>query len=602
MAITNIIKDINGVLDTFATGKGSSKKYPTNVAGNSIETITNVSLYDDKNWKTSRDYAFQVYFSEDNNNLLPADNWDEYRIQINPQDLQQDEIFAIEVTPTFRGVLVEHQGTILKDIVISGTTGVSPMRREGGAFSSSGRPVFQSGISGYEEFHELRSYFRVYAEQKRSSPEAKKFRMVFKNYKDNEFLFVEPQKFSMKRNASRPFLYDYTIVLKGIGVANGVTATSPSLFESIDEMLQNVQDYFDAASKIINASIGIILRFQRDITSTLLNPLSAVSQAIQAVRGGGALLSQFSVTRKTLEDLRRVVSDIRGNFSDGVGVNMTSFNAFAGRSATLTAPSGRVPTYQERQILNALNLITRGLLLVERQNNLFEQNVFELNSSVLATYNNSIALDTPQTVRQSAILGGDNIQTIAAREMGNTDKYREIIILNNLKPPYISEAGGNGVLRPGQPILIPQQQPSIDTGILKNKEYNITRNISEVEKGFGVDVRVTDDGDLAISNTKDLDLIAGVKNMSQALTLKILIEKGGLKRHPQIGTNLQIGTKGVNLSESRNQLVSSITSDPRVESIPFIEVRRDSGTIQINSVIKLKSLEQPVPLPITLNT
>lgn len=604
MGIGNIIKDINGILDTAKNlfGGNSDKKYPAKVGDTSVANITNTPAYNDKNWKNSRDYAFQVYMTAENGKNEVAPGWKEHRLQINPQDLQQDEIFAIEVTPTFRGVIVEHQGSVLKDITISGTTGVSPMRREGGALSDSGRPILQSGISGYEEFHELRNYFRVYVEAKRSEAKSanKELRMVFKNFKDSEFLFVEPQRFTMRRSSSRPFMYDYSISLKGIGVSS-VEKTTPNMFESIDNMLENVQDYFNAATGIINGSIGIITRFQRDISATLLGPLRAIQIAISAVRGGGNLLSTYSVTRKTIDDLRVIVGKIRNDLSDGFGIDMAAFNSFAGRSPTLSAASGRSPTYQERKVLNAMNLITRGLLLLSRQNDLFEQDVFSINSGVLATYNDSITLDTPQTVRQSSILGNDDIQTIAAREMGDADKYREIILLNNLKPPYIDAAGGSGVLKPGDKILIPQQQANLDTGVLKNKEYNISKGMGEGEKGLGVDIRVTDDGDLSISNTKDLDLLAGNANMAQAITLKLLIEQGGLKRHLEIGTNLQIGSKGTDLSEIRSQIVSSFTADPRIESLPFIELKRDGGTVQINAVVKMKALEQPVPLPITLN-
>ena len=49
----------------------------------------------------------------------------------------------------------------------SGTTGLSPLRKEGGADKSTGAPIMASGHSGYEEFNELRSYFRVYVEKKR---------------------------------------------------------------------------------------------------------------------------------------------------------------------------------------------------------------------------------------------------------------------------------------------------------------------------------------------------------------------------------------------------------------------------------------------------
>ena len=69
--------------------------------------------------KAEIDEAFRVDDKGKVKNADGADGFKAFRLQINPQELTQDEIFAIQVTPTFRGVLVEHQGVTLKDINIT---------------------------------------------------------------------------------------------------------------------------------------------------------------------------------------------------------------------------------------------------------------------------------------------------------------------------------------------------------------------------------------------------------------------------------------------------------------------------------------------------
>jgi hypothetical protein len=615
MAIGNIISDFNGILESVTSAFGVKKAgaYPPDIPGiGNVSSITNRPKFDDRNWQSSRGYAFQVYRVSPEGTLSDATGWSEFRLQINPQELTQDEIFAIEVTPTLRGVIVEHHGTILKDIVISGTTGVSPLRKEGGAAGSSGKPILQSGRSGYEEFHELRSYFRAYVESKRvdKATEIGELRMVFKNFKDHEYIFVEPQKFVMKRSSSRPFMYDYSIVLKGIGHTN-ITPRPPNYLENLDELLQKIQDYLDLAEGVISGSIGIIRRFESDIVNTFLNPLRSINSAIQAIRGGKAvLLGEFGITRRTIDSFKSEIERIEANFNDAIGRDTAKFNAASGRVSTLSylATSGfsatRQTTYKEYQVLNALGAAKKGVSIIASiQDKIISKDIFKTNADVLAKTNNVYSFTTPNSVRTVTILADDTIQTIAARELGNVDLFKDIIVLNNLKPPYISSTPSLGVLSPGRSILIPQATPIISNGVLTNKEYNITAQMAEVEKTYGVDIRVDDDGDFVISNTKDVDLVAGVKNLGQAIAVRIYLEKGGLKRHLAVGTNLRIGSKAgaQDLRIIRDEIVTSLSSDSRIESIPFIEVIQEGNTTFINMVIKPKQSEQPIPIPIKLN-
>jgi len=133
---------------------------------------------------------------------------------------------------------------------------------------------------------------------------------------------------------------------------------------------------------------------------------------------------------------------------------------------------------------------------------------------------------------------------------------------------------------------------------------HITKGMKQAEIDLGVDIRLTEDRDLAIANTQDLDLIAGVENFIQAIDVRLFLESGGLKRHPSIGTDLQLGRKVKNstgLNGIRKQILDSLNSDPRVEAIPSINLKQEGGTLHVNMILKAKEIEQPVPLPLTLN-
>src|SRR5690606_2449275 len=131
-------------------------------------------------------------------------------LPINPQEITQTENFAVKIKPTLGGTTVNHSGNRYKDLIISGTTGVHPYRGMTGVNRKTGRAIFQPDSlkyrSGYEVFLHFRNWIKAYHQRKASSPN--QFRMIFKNFKDWEFLIVEPVKFTMKRDSSKPLLYN----------------------------------------------------------------------------------------------------------------------------------------------------------------------------------------------------------------------------------------------------------------------------------------------------------------------------------------------------------------------------------------------------------
>jgi len=614
--VTNAVNAVEGLLGSAEAD--ASVRYP--VAGPTRQEITNIPNYIDGSWKKSLGYGFEVVrVSSGGSPKAAKDGWQEFRLQINPQELTQDEIFAIEVTPTLRGIVVEHHGTILKDIVMSGTTGVSPLRSSDGANKNTGKPLLnQTGSSGFEEFNELRSYFRTYVEHKRVDQREKgELRMVFKNFKDNEMLYVEPQKFSMKRSAAKPMMYDYTIVLKGIGVyippkAEGKTL---SFFQNLDNVISSVQNTLETSVQVINGAIGIITRIERAVANVIISALTSVIQAIQAVRSG--LTSILSIPRGALDQIVADVKRIGDNLADAFGIKLgsavtssgsastssVSYNSITGRTSTLVAASGRTPTYQENQIMNAFTKTQGALLLLASQTQLFTQSAKQSNDAVSASFNNQFSIQTPNTVRAVTVLGDDDLHTIAARELGDVDKFRDIIVLNNLKPPYISATPGPGVLSPGSTILLPSQNSSLDTGVKQNKIYNIQRTLGELERALGVDIQLTKDGDISISNVGDASLIGGINNFGQAISTKLFLEPGSLKRHPGIGTSLGVGRKVTTtfLNDLKSQILASLAQDPRVESVPAITISQQGGTTMINMLVKATKIGQPVPIPLNLN-
>jgi nucleoid-associated protein YgaU len=186
----------------------------------------------------------------------------DFALPITPQNITQTENFAVVIKPTQGGTVVQHSGNRYKDLVISGTTGVHPYKGVTGVDKATGEALAQPDElkyrSGYEVFIHFRNWMKAYHQEK-SKPGRNKLRMIFKNYKDWEFLIVEPVTFTANRSAAKPLHYDYNIRFRVLG------HFTPPKFElnfldRLDNALQTVSSKLDAAR-------SIFLKFQDTIRS-----------------------------------------------------------------------------------------------------------------------------------------------------------------------------------------------------------------------------------------------------------------------------------------------------------------------------------------------
>lgn len=159
-------------------------------------------------------------------------------------------------------------------------------------------------------------------------------------------------------------------------------------------------------------------------------------------------------------------------------------------------------------------------------------------------------------VRYVDIQYGDTLQRIALRELGTAGKWAELIILNKLRPPYIAETASAGVLAYGDQLAIPAPGSSISAK-------------TDPESVYGVDVAVTnkrltvDGGDLAV--------VSGVKNLTQALSHHVVVDKKELAFHPKYGCHVRSLLGRMN-GPSAGMLAafyvkSALIEDSRVDSV-----------------------------------
>jgi len=689
---------INNVVNSFQNfftpnGDFSQGNYPKDAA---ISRVLNVIQR--SNWnKLPNSYTFAVIKNETDTSLISE--FTEFPLPLNPSEITQDENFAINIRPTQGGTSVNHSGNKYKELIISGTTGIAPFRGAGGVNSSTGEAIFQPRelryASGYEVFQRLRNYFKAYHEYKNtsSSTEAQQAKLIFKNYKDGEFLIIEVPKFTMKRNASRPFIYDYTISARVIGFVQFKNEnTAGVLGTTFDKAIENIQD---AVNKI-DIARGVFLR-QRDILSqveatydqVVLEPLRKVGLALKAVIGASLALSdvapsiirrslstrdtieilltidstqrknkntgnldsrlkdvqipvniektvsetgpdillrlpgdasqaiQFSILpikaqtaviaeqteilenpRSFYENLKVQIERVQDNANDAFNFNDSLYDNLFNRTPTLISESTKRATDAEIEVLYGLEQAVTALNQIISTNILFKSSYADRIANVNSKFDTSLGLRADSAVKEIIFPTGMTLERLALQQLGDTNRWGEIVELNNLKPPYIGDTNSLliNVVKPGDRILIPQPVRFGFGNSINIKETYLNSDLTELEKNLGIDLKLSKENDLILTNKNDLDIIRGANNAAQSILFKLAIEKGEILDHPSLGIGLKIGDKIPTLVEVQTDLTNTLLQDSRFENIQKLEIDQTNGTFRVKFLIKLKNIDVPVPV------
>lgn len=675
MSLGQIASSISNTVASFANVFSFNKTGPYQ----HFEGITN--RIEPQNWKLSLPYSFQVVGVS--SPLLGANSplsgifqvvgqptggglFDEFILPFNPQDINQEDTFAISVTPLQGGIISEHNGMVLKDLTISGTTGMRPTSTQ----------------SGYELFQTLRNYLRSYAQLKKN-PDQKNAQLLFVNKKDNETFVVEPQRFTMRRSYAAPFLYNYTINLKVLGIKTPTLAGGilGDFLNKIDAVLDRVNTFFQQARYIFNSTIQLATTIEREFVNTLLAPIENAGLAVKSLLGLGytvadiprAIISEFSsrtiasfldagkalkrsgnenfsnvafpadtlrfaienghqalsilnieqkdslpltgltekekqvfndyvnkvnsLPKKFYQDLQSENNRIRDNSAEKFGVGDSRYNAFIGRTSTFTPDPNKVPFPNEIEFLSAFNYINKALNLMLSSDILFHQTIDNYVNDVKANYDDSLNIDSPNSVDEILLPPDTTLEDLASEFLGHSQRWIEIAIVNNLVAPYIDEnSTDERVKKPGEKILIPRSSAPELSNIPNANTILITENLSQTEKNLGVDFKLDKNFDFILNNNHDFELIAGGPNAGQAVVLKLGIERGSLKCHPEIGVGINIGEKIRNGDDVRNDMINTILSDNRFTGIKNLTFMIDGNTINIALDLIVKHISTPIPI------
>lgn len=708
--ITDLVNNISASVDgLIADFKGESSKVIQYHQGEA-ELRTIQSQLNPENWsKLSFPYTFAII-----NLKKPNDNggFSDFQLPLAPQSINQKEQPAISIKPSQGGTTVNHNGVGYGTLNIQGTTGIAPFRGEGGVNRKTGEAIFQpkdlKHKSGYEVFIHLRNWFRSYYQWKsKQGQSGKDYRLVFKNYKDGEFLIVELEDFEMDRQAAKPFLYEYKLEFKILSHFSFQNPASKTGFlADTESFIQNALDKINTAKGVFLRTQGILRQIEATYDASVLEPLRQSTLAIKALLGvplvaadissrtivntvstAGALLitarealnfatlgatgqsstlseidglldkrlygskntlkktidattseiklkgsgglmklggltmkmdiGQFpektinntvteqnralELPRNFYEEAIKSLERVKQNAEDFFNLGSVQYDQIFDRTSTLNADFTKTVTIDEYDMLNAFNEAITGLNLLLSTTDLFKSNFDERVEDIVQRFNGNIELFANQAVKQIKLEKGLTLERLAQQELGDSTRWGEIVEVNNLKAPYVSEdpnESRDGVLKPGSNILIPVPLLNGFSQVPVGKVNKLTKNMSELERSLGTDLKINSDFDLVLSSSGDFELIAGADNMAQGTILKLSYEPGEVMSHPEIGSGLIVGKKFPPVEEIKDRITTSLLQDNRINKISDLSLLRQSGALYISFNLFVKNVDIPIPVKI----
>lgn len=557
------------------------------------------------------------------NLITEGGGFSKFRLQINPQQLQQAENFAITVTPCQTGVVVEHQGFVTKSLTLAGSTGL----KTGGETRN-----------GYAEFQHLRNYIRAYAELKKD-PQYRAMRLVFRNKKDNEHWYIEPigPGLTLNRQARQPFMYPYVLNFVITGQANPYNKTGVSVIDDAlmwinkgEEIINQVSEKITQGAELIHQTSDVIRSIVNSTALMITSPIDAVTTAVNAMKTAKTTIC--SVPRSFVSTVRTSCANLRDSLYDSVGGNNPDYDTFKGR--TPDAAQDNPPFMVGKAIEGSLLLITaldwllmsdvvfsaeigsnatssysgdKDSLTAITLNSKPVQNARAVsNASMASVFGGSLNFAVPSSFRDTKVEYKDTLEKIAKREMGDATLWYQIALSNNLDPPYVSETpiANKNTLQYGSPVSIPVygRSPSAPNYVLQRQEAKVTTGMSLAEKNLGVDLRLTKNNEIAYDEfAQDFHLIAGMENLAQACKIGLMLERGSLMYHPIKGIISQVGQKNEpTAQEIFESIANSLGIDSRIKSVENISVERNNNIIGIRVHVTPRVLDRPVPLQIEI--
>lgn len=176
---------------------------------------------------------------------------------------------------------------------------------------------------------------------------------------------------------------------------------------------------------------------------------------------------------------------------------------------------------------------------------------------------------------------GDNIFSIAEKLFGNPERWFELVLLNDLVFPYITDgAGGDKVKGVGDTLFYITEGTDMTTFQIYLKEYEIF-DVSL----YGCDIAISDTREIMFSDN-DVGFFYDERLVRQSILLRFTTELGSYRLNPNFGFPVIVGTK--EMLPVLTILNSVLSSDFRVSRANIMNIEVIGDMLSLNIKLELK--------------
>ncbi len=486
--------------------------------------------------KTAR-YAFYMQ-NDPQETFVTVDPSRYITLDINPQQLSMREPMATAIQFTQGGGKIrESRGNLIKPVTLSGTTGFTPLPQgkslhtELPAWWSNNQPVRGSltprdlealdsmlgGRSGFFAFHRLRYLFRLYAYELRQGNT--KVTLHYVDTKNDEYWRIEPQEFVMQRSSRKPFSYDYSISFQCLeestfgdlgGAFTGIpiedlqtgpgivqTLQGPRTGSGVTQTLKRFADLTTSGLNYLKHCSGVVqIAFQ-----SALRRVNAVVSYIENIHATALIVAETWHT--LLKQLDNTLAGLFNTISLYAPENIErEIHEWCLETQWLNDHLRAYVTTSESQSQQSIDRMNSAFktgrlktgsttdLLTESSNSTGTPDVNPfIGRSGLQLVTNVKDLTSVRQMRAAVVYQGDTIQSLAMRLLNNVQRFVDLVLLNNLDPPYIvasSDEKPANTIAWGEYIQVPADAIGttvdvLDAGMAPTFSSTVTRTSIPVE-------------------------------------------------------------------------------------------------------------------------
>ena len=537
---------------------------------------------------------------------------------VGPMSIRQTTEYRQTITPTLGGIVTEERGIAWKEIVIEGNFGLSPKMGYDTTFLADpmlGPPMtpWVDAVSGPRwTLKMIKHFFDRYAVMKTRPDENYATQLVWHNYKDNEHLIVVPIKFELNRTTNDRMMYPFTITMKAIAP----TTPTPILPvpPSVQDVLNGIQNGIRVARmgvNVLTSSVNTLTAALGRVRSVVATIDSVLDEAATAINAATTLLE----TGQRLPDLANAfMASATGVVESALALVDTAENFPAEWRQSLRRIADSYDALGAQAQFQATATIQEAITSAKanaKDTGIVAGSVTTVGSP--AAIQASGAGATPRRFnnwsgwRPYSVTGGDDLRTIALRELGSADAWYQIAVYNSLGAPYISYSGLPGTAGPGDVILIPAANTA------KKTTAATAQDSTQPVDLFGTNVKLFEtpaarpgrpqvDIRLDPKTGKDVAIITGIQNLVQACQMRLWTERGTYPLDRNFGCPFVVGypNDATTMLVLREAVRAGLSGDSRIDRMASMAVVQDNDRLDLEATVFPVGSAQSVTVGLTV--